>query len=507
MILLVHHSNRVVEVLDLQSNTQLQVIATSPLLALFELANLYAERILVWCNQEVKDDVNVDAISKSFLLKNTMLSFSEHNYLQAQIGYVEDSPFLKVNKNVTYPTWLMSSIVGAIYGSQLIQFKKHIDFNNSFEYNLNSIAKLGMPQGLFCYSVPSLLNNKSLKSKQYASKNELFKFVKQHYKGVWSFMLLVNFVVYDSKFPLFSFLNTLFRKQKKAKLSFDLEPLTPATIENKTIDVIIPTLGRKTYVHQVLKDLANQTLLPKQVIVIEQNDEIGSASELDFITTQTWPFKIIHQFIHQTGACNARNLALQKVTSDYVYLADDDNKFGNDLLEKVIHTMQKLSLSAVTMSYLQKNETEYYTKPVQWTTFGAGSSVIASKYLKQVQFNMALEFGYGEDVDFGMQLRNKGADIIYCPELQILHLKAPIGGFRTAFVHPWEAEETQPKPSPTVMLNRITNSTKEQVLGYKTKLFFQYYKLQKTKNPFRYLKQFKKQWHQSELWAKKIQER
>jgi GT2 family glycosyltransferase len=40
---------------------------------------------------------------------------------------------------------------------------------------------------------------------------------------------------------------------------------------------------------------------------------------------------------------------------------------------------------------------------------------------------MALEFGYGEDTDFGMQLRNKGFDVIYFPDLKITHLKAPMG--------------------------------------------------------------------------------
>jgi GT2 family glycosyltransferase len=39
------------------------------------------------------------------------------------------------------------------------------------------------------------------------------------------------------------------------------------------------------------------------------------------------------------------------------------------------------------------------------------------------------------DNDFGMQLRNQGHDVLYLPEPQILHLKAPMGGFRTeAFI-------------------------------------------------------------------------
>ena len=76
------------------------------------------------------------------------------------------------------------------------------------------------------------------------------------------------------------------------------------------IDVIIPTIGRSNYVHNVLKDLAQQTHLPKRVIIIEQHPDPASTSDLDFIYSKSWPFAIKHQFIHQTGACNARNLAL-----------------------------------------------------------------------------------------------------------------------------------------------------------------------------------------------------
>jgi GT2 family glycosyltransferase len=39
-----------------------------------------------------------------------------------------------------------------------------------------------------------------------------------------------------------------------------------------------------------------------------------------------------------------------------------------------------------------------------------------------------LNFGYGEDNDFGMKLRNQGHDVSYLPKPQILHLKAPMGG-------------------------------------------------------------------------------
>jgi hypothetical protein len=132
--------------------------------------------------------------------------------------------------------------------------------------------------------------------------------------------------------------------------------------------------------------------------------------------------------------------------------------------------------------------------------------VVKANRLKGLKFDMRFEFGYGEDVDFGMQLRNKGVDIIYLPFPEIKHSKASIGGFRTKFKHPWEGGALLPKPSPTVMLNRMKNSTKEQLLGYKTVLFLKYYTQQSIKNPFKYILVFKKQWRLSKMWANRLNE-
>ncbi|MAP79604.1 MAG: glycosyl transferase [Aequorivita sp.] len=507
MIVVFHNNGRIV---DLKSNFQLNLddfkehqVTT----ALFNLASEHSNCILVWCHESLKEYLNITQINTFFTHKNMMLSYGNHHYFSNLIGYIEDSPFVNVNKTVKYPTWLMSSQVGAIYGSQLIKFQNKINLKDTFDFVLNSIAKHGMPNGLFCYSEPRLVKNSApIIQTEKASKNQLFKFVKLHYKSVWSSLLLLNILLYEGKFPFVAYLKNLFKSQQKFTLKFNLEPLVQSNYnKDVTIDVIIPTMGRRTYLLDVLKDLALQTHLPQQVIIVEQNKDENSTTELDFIETETWPFKIIHKFIHQTGACNARNLALKEVQADFVFLGDDDNRFKPNLLDLILYNFQTLELDVITMSYLQKNEKETRKTPVQWSTFGAGSSVVSTKCLKSISFDMALEYGYGEDVDFGMQLRNLGFDIIYFPNIKIEHLKAPIGGFRAKFKQPWERSSIQPKPSPTVMYNKLKNYTTQQLLGYKTVLFFKYYKVQNIKNPISYFKLFRKRWAQSMYWAKRLQ--
>ncbi len=493
---------------DIRTQNAIIIDYGKPIQTLLCLAKKYPDQILVWCHDSYKDIIDIEVIKSAFYIKNLMISYGYQNYFPDEIGYVEDSPFLKVNKKVKFPTWLMSSAVGAIYASQLIKFEGVIDQRDSLDYILNSIAKLGMPNGLFCYSDPSLLKRKSeLKPLEKASYKELFKFVGQHYKKVWSFILFLDFAVYRRKILVAEFAKSYFKKRIIVETCNEFEPLKLDIINTKTtIDVIIPTIGRKIYLYDVLVDLSKQSILPQNVIIVEQNENSGSISELDYIETDKWPFNIIHKFIHRTGACNARNLALEDVTSNYVFLADDDIRLTKNIIRDGLVFMDQNKISALTFSCLRENETNKYPNIVQWATFGSGCSIIDYSKLNNVKFNMALEHGFGEDMDFGMQIRNQGIDVVYHPDIKLVHLKAPIGGFRSTFKHPWLLDAIQPKPSPTVMLHRIRNTTYCQLLGYKTMLKIKYYRVQHIKNPFKYSKVFNKQWKQSEFWANKLNE-
>jgi hypothetical protein len=74
-----------------------------------------------------------------------------------------------------------------------------------------------------------------------------------------------------------------------------------AVVGNKSIDVIIPTIGRKQYLYAVLQDLAQQTHLPVNVIIVEQNPQEDSVSDLDFLINQTWP--LISDIFYPSNRC------------------------------------------------------------------------------------------------------------------------------------------------------------------------------------------------------------
>lgn len=510
MIVIYHQNNKVISVWNKLEEHSIEWTNFSITESMFGIAKMFPSSLVVWCHISQKDNLNFEGISEVFHHKKIMASYDPiANYLGDYIGYVEESPFVKINKVISYPTWQMSSCVGGIYSCVLNTFQDKIKLDTDFDYFLNSFSKQAMPNGLLCYSDPKLLLSETDYIAPSGNMQVLFKFVKQHYKSVWILLLLLDLFLYERKVPVTAFLKCLFYKKRKiSNVTLDkIEIQTSKEInEIQTIDVIIPTLGRKQYLYDFLIDLNNQTHLPENVIIVEQNQDVDSESELNYLYLKQWNFKIEHTFTHQSGACNARNIALSQVKSEWIFLADDDIRIENDFLEKALSAITRTGSFAFTFNCLRAGEKVIFKKIKQWGTFGSGCSILKSEILKDTVFDTRYEFGFGEDADFGMQLRNKGYDVLYFPEPEILHLKAPIGGFRAKPKFPWQKDSIQPKPSPTVMLFKLLHTSPKQLLGYKTILFFKFYKRQTIKNPFVYYKQFKKQWKVSIKWAYYLKE-
>jgi glycosyltransferase involved in cell wall biosynthesis len=509
LVILYHNNNRIDKVVS-DKNQLMSFDKKTPIVeGLMQLAQQFPKSVLVWCHQSWKEQLNVLAIDNLFHHKKLLLSYnpSDAAFLDSTIGYIDASLFVQVNKDVTFATWKMSSGVGGVHAEVLLALNDRIPLDDNFDYFLCSLAKLAMPKGLLCYSEPQLLKAKPEKLLTKTSTYTLFRFAKQHYRTRWIFLLLLNFLLYERKFPLLPFLFSLFYKNR-SQATIDLDTIkvqsSKKVVDQATVDVIIPTIGRKDYLFDFLKDLKRQTYLPANIIIVEQNPEQGSESELDYLTTEDWPFVIKHTFTHQAGACNARNIALAQITTEWVFFADDDIRVEVDFIQKAFGKINKFSLEAVSFGCFQKGQKQINTTVFQWSSFGSGCSFVLADNLKNCFFNMGYEFGFGEDGDFGMQLRNQGYDVLYLPEPEILHLKAPIGGFRTKPVLQWQNDGIQPKPSPTIMLYQILHNTITQTNSYKTTLFFKYYKHQNIKNLVRYYFNFQKQWDRSVFWANEL---
>ena len=475
---------------------------------LWELAAKFPDEMFYWIEEEFKDDFEKESLNSVFPHTRIMASYGiKSKYLPEDIGYIDQLPFINLKREVRYPTWRMSTDVGGVNSSVLLSFQSILKDIYNFGYLLNSVAKIGQQNGLFCYSDPALVKiNSEQEPFAAAGKKELFSFVSQHYKSIWTLVLFYCFVRYKRKFPLLTFSKSLF-KRDFFKMEVDLSGVESGNIpENKenSIDVVIPTIGRPQYLLQVIDDLSKQSLLPKRIIIIEQNPDLDSESEILDLLKSDWAFEIIHHFMHKTGACMARNLALREVKSDWVFFADDDIRISNNVLKQAVAEAGKLGIDCINLNCKQPGGETVFKKIKQWGSFGSGTSIVKSHFAVINSFSEVFEHGYGEDSDYGMKLRQSGCDIIYHPDLIIEHLKAPIGGFRKKPVLAWEKENPLPKPSPTIMIFAKKYFSEKQLKGYRISLLLKSYSNQPIRNPFAYYKQMQKRWKRSEEWSKKL---
>jgi hypothetical protein len=491
---------------------KVSLISTGCTAALWELADRFPDELLGWCEKSFFEHLDLEEWVKIFHHDLIMASYAvETTFLPESIGYVEQLPFANLNRKVLYGTWRMSSDVGGIYAKVLLKFRPLMGKLRNFEYLLNSVAKLGQQNSLFCYSAPGLLNLKPAAQLKYtASTQQLFSFVFQHYNNIWLLILTWCLLKYENKFfhgpGLKSLLQEKFFK-RTIDLSQFLVKSERITRKSRTIDVILPTMGRPLHLYNVLKDFSKQTLLPKKVIIVEQNSDTNSISQLDYLEKEKWPFEVSHHFTNRTGACNARNIAVKEIESEWVFFADDDIRLMPSTLDNAFLEIDKYKIGALSMNCVQEGEKTVFDKIKQWGSFGSGTSIVRSSFAVNCCFSPVYEHGYGEDLDFGMQLRNLGCDIIYNPGVTIVHLKAPTGGFRGTRIMAWEKEMIKPKPSPTLMAYAKKHFSSQQFIGYKMKLFLQNYKEQEEKNPFVYYSRMNKKWKASSFWANRLLEK
>ncbi|WP_167597893.1 glycosyltransferase family 2 protein [Leeuwenhoekiella sp. ZYFB001] len=509
MILLIHNNKHPVEILKDGQPLDMYIQKQAVSAACFLLAEKFPEEFLVWAHQDLKGNLNIDFF-KAHSNTIEMLSYAANKSLviSEEMGYVDQSVFFRIQPKVKYPTWLMSGTAGSISCKAFNHFRSFIPPYANFDLFLCVLAKVGMTKGLRVYREPRLLSSSEKSEISFSKKmKETYNAIAILFGKKWLLLFELQRLMYSRKMNPIQLVKTYLIKSISYAVipHLEIEDTNRNEAESRlSFDIVIPTLGRKEVLKQTLEDLAHQSHVPECIIIIEQNPNTDSVSELDYLHAESWPFEIKHTFTHQTGACNARNLALDQVEADWVFLADDDLRIPNDFLQSANSFIQKEKPQAFTVSCLQQGEVEKEETVIQWPSFGSGCSFVKASALENIRFDLALENGFGEDGDFGMQLRKSGVDILYTPFLTLLHLKAPVGGFRKPVDKPWHSENPSPKPAPTVLASILKHATPSQIKGYKTLLFLKFYRLQQIKNPFFYFRQMQKRWKISLFWAQKL---
>ena len=288
MILLKHTGSKPVAVSKDGQPLEFQFQNQAVSAACFLLAEKFPDESLIWFHEDVEHNLNLEFI-QNLSSKLEMLSYAAKQPLAIAevMGFVDQSVFFRIQPDVKYPTWLMSSAVGSVSCKALLHFKKDIPAYPNFDLFLCVLAKTGMLKGLRVYSEPRLIRNSAENAVSFTKNlNTTYTIIAALMGAKWLLLFELQRLLYQKKQNILRLLKSFqIRRINSAaipELTIDTSELDEVKNE-LNFDVVIPTLGRKQALKQTLDDLSSQILVPQCVILIEQNPEVNAVSELDYL--------------------------------------------------------------------------------------------------------------------------------------------------------------------------------------------------------------------------------
>jgi GT2 family glycosyltransferase len=216
-----------------------------------------------------------------------------------------------------------------------------------------------------------------------------------------------------------------------------------------SLTVGICTLDRYPYVHALLDDLAAQTRLPDEVLIVDQT---APHQRQDF-PVEKWRRAFPVRVIVQTakGTTKARNGLLRDCKSDILLMCDDDVRLDPAYVAHHLRHFADSRVDAVSGPVYEwdAEKCEWYVK---WENHFMLSGPSGPAFPSVASFSggnssirlaSALAIGgwdenivtYGEDNDFRDRLDRAGAVCIFDPQAGLRHLRAARGGERD---HMWD---------------------------------------------------------------------
>ena len=196
------------------------------------------------------------------------------------------------------------------------------------------------------------------------------------------------------------------------------------------ISVCIPTFRRNDRLRAVLEDLARQSRLPDQVVIVD-NDPGGGARGVTEEFQTGAPFQIVYDVQPEPNIAVTRNRTVALASGDWLAFIDDDERAPQAWLQELLRAAEVANADGV----LAPVEPEVPATAPGWIRRGkfydfAHQAEGAEVPLKSMRFgNLALRadrlraepgpfdprhgLNPGEDVDLLVRLARKGAKIVW----------------------------------------------------------------------------------------------
>jgi glucosyl-dolichyl phosphate glucuronosyltransferase len=241
------------------------------------------------------------------------------------------------------------------------------------------------------------------------------------------------------------------------------EKIEMAYCERPSVSVIIPTKHRAGDLEAAVASVLKQTILPTQVIVVDQSADEESSERVNRQFAQLPAERAAApslRYIRDSaimGGAEARNRALSVAEGDVWLFLDDDVILDPDFLEELLAVYgrhpEATGVSGVVTNYARPpwafrwwrsvfargpfaddRQPVYWranqrreTDPVRVTRLGGGLMSFRAEAVRHMRFDERLVgVSDGEDVDFCSRL-GPGAVLLIAPQARLIHNQSPAG--------------------------------------------------------------------------------
>ena len=182
----------------------------------------------------------------------------------------------------------------------------------------------------------------------------------------------------------------------------------PYRISGPGVSIIVPALEEQKYLPKLLASIANQTYEPIETIICDQSDSVGKRLTKEIASR--YGATVVD--LEERNLSAARNTGVQYARYDTVAIVDADMILSHPWIEKASGAIDLGYGTAIgkktiydsmvaSMGYL------LYSFMIQPTmTYGA-VAVNKAAFQDIGGYDIALPFGLGEDVDFGLRMSRR----------------------------------------------------------------------------------------------------
>lgn len=200
-----------------------------------------------------------------------------------------------------------------------------------------------------------------------------------------------------------------------------------------TISVCICTYKRPERLTLLLSDLALQSHLPDEVVVVD-NDAEASARATVEVFAESAAFRLRYAVQPEKNISLTRNLAMKSAQGDWLALLDDDERAPSHWLATLLDCARQYQAGCVIApvvcevpsdapAWIQRGD--FYAQPryatgtvIRRNVIGLGNVLLKAEWIRGMAEPCDPAYGLtgGEDLDFIARLEQAGCRLVWCDD-------------------------------------------------------------------------------------------